>query len=244
MHYIFPQYIADQGQPSPVLKYIWDDTRVDMDFQYNPTDLIGKIMGTTTRSKIALCIGIYEWIIWRFHRLSDDPAPFQIAEASWCGNINAAYVEYIEFSRKEYCGPVRRPLFAAMMSLGPVLNFTSVNESDWVNRLFILAPLAMHVLPDTKPFESWLETVTDRLLLIYPASEDDPYEDMFNEQEEERRGPLVAREALDPSFDYRPEQAPMLLDQFLRGVDYENNPFLRGPKEMLAKGFKGEPYKL
>ena len=156
MAYTLPRYIANQSQPSPVLSHVWDDTRADLDFQYNPDELIDKIWNATARAKIALCTGIYEWVIWRFHRLSDDPAPFQIAEAAWCGNIRAAYVEYIEFSRKEYLGPVRGSLYGAMMSLGPVLNFTAENKDEWVDGLAFLAPLAMHVLPDTKPFENWL----------------------------------------------------------------------------------------
>jgi len=61
---------------------------------------------------------------------------------------------------------------------------------------------------------------------------------------EERRGPFVAREALDPDFDYKPEVARKLMADFLRGVDYTKNPYLRSPKDMLEDGFEGTPYTL
>jgi len=70
-----------------------------------------------------------------------------------------------------------------------------------------------------------------------------PFEDIFNDHEEERRGPLIAREAIDPTFDYHPEQAPQLLDKFLRSVDYKNNPFLRSPEELMELGIEN-PYRL
>ncbi|MCL1919439.1 MAG: hypothetical protein FWG14_14295 [Peptococcaceae bacterium] len=243
MPYIFPDYITNQGQPSPLLRYLWDDFGDDSIFRYDPTELIEKIENVTTRAKIALCIGIYEWIIWRYHRLTDDASPFQIAEAAWCGNIHNAYPVYFELDPDEYAGPVRDPLYNAMMSIGTVLSFTDENEDEWVDGLALLAPLAMHILPDTKPFEEWLESVTDRLLLLYPAPEDDPYEDIFNDHEEERRGLLVAREALDPSFDYHPDQAPELLDNFLRNVDHTANPFLRSPEELKESGIE-HPYQV
>ena len=243
MTFMLPHYLTHQNRPSPVLNYIWDDTRADEDFHYDSADLVIEMTDMATRSRIALCIGIYEWIIWRFHCLTDDPAPFQIAEAAWCGNINADYVEYIEFNRKDYLGPVRGPLYGAMASLVEVINYTSENKDAWVEGLMFLAPLAMHVLPDTNPFEEWLEYVTDRLLRLYPEPEDNPYEDIFNDHEEERRGPLVAREALDPSFDYHPDQAPELLDNFLRSVDHMANPFLRSPEELMELGIE-HPYRV
>jgi len=241
MNYTIPHYITNQGQPSPVLDYVWDSTRGSLDFQYDAENLIDKMESATIRAKISLCIGVYEWVIWRYHRLSDDLRPFQIAEAAWCGNIKSAYIVAYELDHDEFC-PVSGILFDAMVSIGTVLNYTAEDPREWRNELAYLVAMAMHVLPDTKPFENWLETITDRLLILYPAPIDDPYEDIFNDHEEERRGPIVAREALDPSFDYHPEQAPMLLEQFLRGVDYTKNPFLRSPEELIKAGFCGTPY--
>ena len=111
MSYSMPDYIHNANIATPIIRYIWDDTRASSDFKYETGDLIHKLKAVSLRGKRALGIGIYEWIIWRYHSLSDDP-----------------------------------------------------------------------------------------------------------DHEEERRGPLVAREALDPSFDYHPDQAPELLDNFLSSV--------------------------
>jgi len=54
MAYMFPHYIANQGQPSPALEYLWDSTRSSKNFQYDPAWLIDKIKNITTRAKIAL----------------------------------------------------------------------------------------------------------------------------------------------------------------------------------------------
>ena len=102
----------------------------------------------------------------------------------------------------------------------------------------------MHVLPETELFQQWLNIVVNRLVKFHPAPEDDPFEDLFdNEHEEERRGPLIAREALDPSFDYHPDQASELLDNFLRNVDHTANPFLRSPEELMELGIE-HPYRV
>ena len=242
MTYTFPYYLINQSQPSPVLDYVWDDTQgyLNHEHEYDASDLADKIGNVTIRAQTALCTGVYEWIVWRFHCLSDDPVAFQIAETAWWGNIRAAYIEEcIELDPTDYCGPVQNPLGCAISYLAFLFDGTlSLRVA-----LMYLSSLAMHVLPDTQPFENWLKTVTDRLLTFYLAPEDDPFEDIFNDHEEERRGPLVAREVLDPSFDYHPDQAPMLLDQFLCNVDHAKNPFLHSPEELIGAGIE-HPYQI
>lgn len=71
-----------------------------------------------------------------------------------------------------------------------------------------------------------------------------PFEDLFGEREEERRGPLVSREVLDPNYSYKPELARDLLSSYLCNIDYEKNPFLFSPSDLIQDGFKGTPYNL
>ena len=244
MAYVLPQYIIDAGVDSSVVDYVWDDTRTSSDFEYDCGDLIERLKSVSLRGNIALGIGIYEWIIGRYQFLSDDPIPFQLAESAWCANIKKEYGEYIELNRGSYTGPVRSPLWGAVTWLLPMVYFSDEEEYEWQSGIDYLVRLAMHVLPEPEIFERWLGAVADRLIDMYPAPEDDPFEDLFgNEHEEERRGPLVAREALDPSFDYSPEQVPALLDRFLRGVDHASNPFLRSPEELIEAGIE-HPYQI
>ena len=247
MSYSIPTYIHNANINTPVIRYIWDDTRVDEDFRYQCGDfdgLLSKLKNISLHGRIVLGIGIYEWIIWRYHSLSDDPIPFQLAESAWCANVNNEYGEYIELDRDEYAGPVKAPLWCAVTWLLPMVHFSDNDDNEWQDGIDFLARLAMHILPETKPFEQWLNTVVDRLMKMHPAPEDDPFEDLFDDEHiEERRGPLVAREALDPSFDYHPDQAPALLDNFLRSIDHSKNPFLRSPEELMELGI-AHPYRV
>jgi hypothetical protein len=243
MTHLMADYIINASIGTPVIRYVWDDTRASSDFKYECVDLVEKLKNVSLRSRIALGIGVYEWIIERYRFLSDDPIPFQLAESAWCANIKKEHGEYVELNRSSYAGPIRGPLWCAVTWLLPMVYFSDENEDEWQSGIEYLVRLAMHVLPQPEIFEQWLNLVLDRLINMHPAPKDDPYEDIFTDHEEKRRGPLVAREALDPTFDYHPEDAPLLLDQFLRGVDYTNNPFLRSPEELKEAGIE-HPYRV
>jgi len=241
--YSAPLYIEKAKQDTPMLLYPWDDTQVRGSLKYDTDDLIEQIELGSLRAKTVLAIGVYEWVIWRYRLLYNEPTPVQIVEASWCAAIDRRYIQYIELVRSEYTGPIKGPLWVASMNLVDMFYETPEGKNQWRVSIHYLSRIAMHVLPKPEIFEQWLNAVTDRLVNMYPAPEDDPFEDIFNDHEEERRGPLVAREALDPAFDYHPDQAPQLLDQFLRSVDYKNNPFLRSPEELMELGIE-HPYRL
>ena len=244
-NYLIPFYIQNAGIDTPVLRYLWDDTDIFSKFQYNPESLLEKVESVSLRGKAVLAIGIYEWIIWRYNKVSDDPMPFQILETAWWSSVNNKYSQYIELPGADYLGPARRPLFAAAHWMVPIIYPFPEISNDWLfpRHIALLSQLAMHVLPETKLFEHWLDIVANRLAKFHPAPENDPFEDLFNDHEEERRGSLVAREALDPSFDYHPDQAPELLDNFLRSVDQTANPFLRSPEELKESGIE-HPYRV
>jgi hypothetical protein len=95
-----------------------------------------------------------------------------------------------------------------------------------------LAFLTLHVVPDPKPFKDWRRFAIGRLATLYPLDK------------ENRLGPPVPREALDPELDYKPEMAPQLLSKFLQSLDPSTNPYLRPATEMIADGFDGTPYSL
>ena len=243
MH-IVPSYVVNSKIDSLYIPYIWDDTRAGDDFTFDPQIFLDNFSHISLHGKYALGIGIYEWIVWRYNKISEkSEVVFYIAEAEWCASISPLYVEYIELNRKEYLGPVDGPLWCAATMVSSMTEYGPDEDEDCDACIAYLIQLAMHVLPDTKIFEQWLDAAIKRLMKDYPQQEEDPFENLFEEDKEERKGPLVAREALDPSFDYHPDQAPRLLDQFLRSVDYKNNPFLRSPEELMELGIE-HPYRL
>lgn len=242
MAYPIPRYVLSAGIDDRVLQFKWDDWNPVKDFLYDSEGIVERLAGVTFRAKIAAAIGMYEWIICRFRGLSDDPSPFQIAEAAWCANVHLDYMEYFELPRREWRGPVRCPLWGAATRLASTVFFGDDTTEGWKGAASYLPRLAVHVLPKPAVFEQWLDASVARLAVLYPAPEHDPFDDLFGENYEQRRGPLVAREALDPGFDYKPEDAPKLIANFLRTVDYRRNPYLLSPEQMVAEGFEGTPY--
>ena len=244
MSYQIPPYIAAARIDTPTIRYIWDDWRASEDFQASSDAIIQSVQTLCVRAQVALVIGMYEWTIGRFHALSDDPTPFQIAEAAWCGNVDRRYMEYWEFNRKQWIGPVRGPLWGAMTWLIPAVLAGEDDPEELESGISYLYRLTMHILPDQQPFITWLELTLSRLRELFPAPPDAPFEDLFKEREEERRGPLVPREALDPSVPFEPSLSNSLIDQFIRNTDYRTNPFLKDPAKLQEEGFRGTPYQL
>lgn len=242
MPYSIPHYIVEAGVDDPALRFVWDDTRVSADFTYEPDALVERLRGVTLRGRITLGIGMYEWIVWRFRSVSSDPLPIQVAEAAWCANVDRRYMTYEEWDRQNWIGPVRGPLWCAMTWLMPMVFFSDDRPEEWESGLSFLSRLGFHVIGRPETFERWLEAAVERMLRLYPDPGDDPFEDLFGEYEEVRRGPLVPREALDPSLDYDPSMAEPLVRKYLREVDYRRNPLLRSPEELLRQGVTGAPY--
>lgn len=109
-------------------------------------------------------------------------------------------MDYLELDRRGWLGPVRGPLWCATTWLLPMVFFSDEEPEEWRSGLDYLIRLARHVLPFPAPFERWLNASLIRLAGLYPAPPEDLFEDLFGEHEEERRGPPVPREALDPDF--------------------------------------------
>ena len=237
--------IAAANINQPELRYRWDDTRASEDFvRPVPPGLLERLAPVTLRAKLAVAIGMYEWIIFRFRGLIDDPLPFDLAEGAWCANVDRAYMEYLELTRRDWLGPVRGPIWCAATWLLPAIYFSDDEPEEWKSGVEYLSRLALHVVPEPVLFEQWLNVTLERLVSFYSLPPPDRFEAFFGEREEERRGPLVAREALDPAFGYRPEQAEPLVAAFLASVDYNTNRLLRSPAEMVKCDFTGTPYRL
>lgn len=237
-----PPYVPGEVVSDPRLNFKWDDWRASMDFATDAEPYWTRVAKCTLGAKTALAIGIYEWIIWRFRVLLDDNEPFQLAEAAWCANVNPAYIEYDEFDRDEWLGPVRGPIWCAMTWLSPLVCFGGSDPDEVESGFTYLVRLAFHVLPPSAEFADWLNGVLNRLAELYPDKPPDPFEDLFNENMEMRRGPIVPREVLDLRFPFDPAKAEELVQAFLRSLDYRDNPFLRGPEFLLrAENLNGPP---
>jgi hypothetical protein len=244
MSYTLPAYLAVPALADPQIRYVWDDSRASDDFTRSSDAVIDKFLLCTPRAQIVAGIGIFEWVLWRFHRLSDDPLPFHLAEAAWCASIDPRYMKDVELPRSDWLGPVRGPLWCAVTWLVPMLLYGHERPEEYDSGLRYLSRLALHVLPRAEPFAAWLDRAAERLLHYHPAQPVDPFAGLFDPGDPELRGALVGREALDPNQAYAPAQAAGSLSRLLREVDRQGNPLLASPEEMLRNDFSGVPYTL
>lgn len=239
-----PPYVTAQRVDVPELRFRWDDWLASQTFTYDAAAVVKRAQSLSIRAQVAFGIGVYEWVVWRFAGLHDDPAPLQVAEAAWCGEIDRRYVKDYEFDRRAWLGPVRGPLWCAMTWVMPLVLAGDDDPEELESGLDYLPRLAMHVIPRPEALGSWMSAALDRLERWYAAPPPDPFDDPFGEREEERRGPLVAPEALDPERPYQPAEAPALLAQILARASASGNPFLRTPAEMKRLGFPETPYRI
>lgn len=243
MAYTKPPYLIDQEIGDPNLQYVWDDTRTSADFEHDGEWVPKRVEGAHLTGQIALGIGMYEWIVWRFQPVSDDPEPGQLAEAAWCATVHPAYMHFAVFDRDQWTGPIRGPLWCAQTWLVPMARCDSNSLEECESGLAYLYSLAMHVLPTTTAFESWLGGCIERITNLYAAPEEDPFTDLFRDPIE-ARGPLVAPPLLDLSVRFDPQHAKVYMSRFLAAAQRAANPFLVSPEEMREAGFTGKPYEI
>lgn len=241
MSYQLPKYILKASINTPKIHYEWDDTHPRSAYGTGSEGLITELSTVTPRAKIAMGIGVYEWIVGRFASLSSDLTPFYFAEATWCANVSIHYLDYLELDREYWRGPVRGPLWSAICILNDMI-FLYNEDAEPALRVAWLANLALHVLPTGSLFREWLDYCVAQVRCFYTEPPDkDPFENLF---QEDFGGPFVPREVLDPLFDFSIDMTDRLIDQFLNHVDYKNNNFLQAPDVMIEDGFEGIPYRL
>lgn len=221
-----PPYMGLAGHARAPLRYIWDDTRASKDFRWDAGWVLDAASLISTRAQMVLCVGLYEWVMWRFAPLHDDPAPMQLAEAAWCATVDSRYIDFFELSRHEWIGPVFGPLWCAITWLRPAVAVGDDYPGEIGDALQYLSRLAFHVLPEPVRFERWLHATLTRLTVLFPFVPDDPFDDLFNEDVRRRRGPLISRDVLDSSTPYDPVKGIEWSNALLAQADPDANPFL------------------
>ena len=224
-----PKYIVDAGIQDNILRYEWDDWKLEDIFESESRAYYDLMSGVSFRANIAFTNACGEWIIHRYNLLSSDPVPLQNMEAAWAGLIDPCYSVYWEPPDEEWLGPIRGALSLAIIfsleGIGDAYQYTDPAVSS--NRA---SNLAEHIMSCPEPFQTWRERVVIRLQRMYPVDEDDPM------------GDVVPREALNPDFDFRLETTEQLVRAYLSNLVPAANPFLRTPEQMLKDGFQGPPY--
>jgi hypothetical protein len=230
MSFDCPSFAAITDAQKQSLRYVWDDTRASMDFKFDVPGVHQAVAVLSHRAQMVLCVGLYEWIVWRFEGLHTRVEPLQIAKAAWCATVDARYAPYFELDREQWTGPVLGPLWCAATFLEAALSL-SEDEDDvdsLEGGLEYLAQLALHVTPVPERLTAWLRATLQRFTSLFPAPAEDPFADLFNEQRAQRRGVWIAREALDPEVPYTAAMGEPLMSAFLTWAcgQAQSNPFI------------------
>jgi len=106
--------------------------------------------------------------------------------------------------------------------------------------LIVGAPLAFGA-PETTAFKAWHNDVVSRLEEYYRALPEDA-QPLFS-ADGYVMDPPVARETFNPDVPFNPESAAVLIDRYLRALNYEENRFLRTPEDLQEMEFEGHPYR-
>jgi hypothetical protein len=137
----------------------------------------------------------------------------------------------VPFTQADLGDPLCGPVYLALSLLDDVYHQASRAQAA-SPPAGCLGKLAQHILSKPKPFKDWTQAILDRLAKKFPAKRTD------------RDGRPIPREALDPDCKVDPKKADELLAAYLKQLDYQSNPFLRSPEEMIQGGFQGVPYTL
>lgn len=233
----FPPYITKSQVATSQIRYEWDEWNVNDYFLEVDGDQFDRLDRLSDAANLALAIGCGEWICYRLSPLTNDLDPQHYLEAAWAAIVHPGYCDYIETNDDHWRGPIRGPLNMTLSILNDGIHCRETDPHE-ATRSCWMYNLAEHVLPQVDEFDNWFDNCVERFEKLYPKIEDD---DIW--EEGPPFGVPVPREALDLSVPFDPNNGPALIDRFLKSLNFNQNPFLSGPNDVLnAPGFNGIPY--
>jgi hypothetical protein len=226
-----PSYIAP-ALPGEPLDFKWGRAEEDEMLLDQPR-LMHRLNAISYRGVLSFSVGVIEWIVWRLSQHFPNDSPLQTTQAAWAGTIDWRYLKSLDVPEweEEWETRVGGPLAFAFQRLTDI--FIEARRVRPVSQHAApLSEVPIKLLTQPEPYKEWRRFAIQRLTEVYPMKDND------------RLGPPVPREALDPSVGYRPEMAQEFLALFLSKCDPAANPFLASPEEMIRNGFEGVPYSL
>jgi len=212
-----PSFPIESSSPAPK----WDDLKAREDFEFDSSPVVQAGESLSTNAILTIGVGVYEWIYWYLKTHTSRKEPYQVLEASWYGLYKPDAFTYIEFDRKEWMGQVHGPLWCGMMGSTEMIDYRDVRESVAELGLNYLPSLAVHILPDSTPFEDWLDLAISRFESLYLKPEESLFENLFEEMSQE----TVPREALDLDNNFSKENTQTYIDDYIGNIDV-TNPFI------------------
>lgn len=241
MTLVVPTHILTANIQDNTIKYKWDDwgwEKAEEPFDKEFAAILGKI---SQRAILAFMCGTAEWIIERFATLADITAPNDYIEAAWVmlNDLRYRNQSWQEYAAKGWDGPIKKPIWIALLRVEVAMEQLAWEGTDPAKRATFISNLASYVMTDKEPYQRWRELTIERFISLYPRDLKD------------KLGDIVPRQALDPESDFDVEKTEILINEFLGGLNYHTNFFLKSPEEMQevdtdedeGEPFEGLPYK-
>ncbi len=236
------------------LDYKWDRKLSDYHAVDATNDKLGvALFALNHKSTFGIAAALSEWIYWRLSKHINIPEIVPILEAQWAANIDKRYSYLWEFRDAGKIDAEQRKAYNTIWVMFWILDtpkFAYFERRFFINlNIDKLAILARYISPDKKMFDAWYDNVFKRAAKLFPAQYDrseimenrSAYQGKTYDSSGES---AIPREFFwDENFDYQTADNTRLINDFLSGLDYENNPYLNSSDKMLELGFKGTPYK-
>jgi hypothetical protein len=227
-----PRYIEQARIEEVTVRFLWDDWNVEAAESPIDKKLKARLKKLSLRANVAFAIATAEWVVFRFESLLDDLLPLEYLEAAWTQSINFTYgfIWWEPLHDDEWVGPIKGPIRETIAWVMSIIRVVEEDEERPAEMCASVSKLGEFVLTDPAPYKAWRERILTRLEQWYRYNPADPL------------GDVVPREAFDPDFPFQPDRTESLINQFLAGLDPEENEFLKTAEDLLEEGFEGTPY--
>lgn len=167
---------------------------------------------------LGLSIGAAEWVSARLSKYEQPPILEYLIEAMWVSMIDKSLLQDTPKEFKEelvwekWQGPGRGPVFAGFHLLMTI--YLTLKKGHFASpECTSLIKLAQYILPDKKPFKTWLELTIARLKMYHPYNKENVH------------GIAVPRISTDLTITYDINKIDLYHSEFIKEVNPEN-PYL------------------
>lgn len=184
------------------------------------------------KASVALTAALLEWVLCRFSGYSKATNDIQERiEALWHSTLYPANTKPIEFDLDlnfPATGSVNGPIWIALMNARLINAHYRKGSYFLQSELTGLVLLVRHLTPKRKVFDKWFNNIIIELSHFFPCAYNTNIDsvsddDVYDSSDE----PKVCREFFfDKDFEYSAEASENAINNFIKNLDYEKNPFL------------------
>jgi hypothetical protein len=248
-----PTFIDSVGLDTAPLDFSWKGSLAHIGpIEGSPLHKRFSVLTFLGGQSVALCA--YQWAIARLKAHVDASVDQEFCEGVFAWQVSKLYLR-TDFSSLERKGS---PASEALTDLASLT--TSTVKDRWIDFPFPVPThfanivfLSRHLMPTSqrKDFEKWMERAFDRAedIASRPKAPLPKIREFNNDKaayavaSRPYLGKAIPPQAFNPDREKDGTAIEDLLEEFLGGLNWASNRFLRSPDEMTQAGFTGTPYR-